>query len=235
MENEKDLNYSLSKEDELKMLFSLWNALDNNVTSLSKQLNVTSIISFLITLFTVIANLNANDNLNVNDNTLFLIYCIPIIPFVLFFIVGVFLYNLRIVICEKGYLAGIEDIIATITGKNIFVKYRGNFEAIYDSDYLNNVTIWGMIFEIILCVVFFCFDFMFQHGDPQYIVLIFIEGITLVVMSIMLIRQMIINDKTKNMARTYFHFIYNNKKTFKPDKTTYDKIMHILSDTQTGC
>lgn len=226
MENEKDLDYSLSKEDELKMLLSLWSHLDNNVTLLSKQLNVTSIISFIITLFSIIVNLYASANL---DSMPILIYCIPIIPFIISFITGVFLYNLRIINCEKGYLAGIEDIIATISGKNIYVKYRGNFEAIFDNDYINSFTIYGMIFVIIIYLFIVCFVFMFQHGDPKYIVFIIIEAISLIPLLIILVKQIIINNKIKDKARTYFHFIYDNKKTFKPDKITYDEITHVIA------
>lgn len=210
-------DYLFSKEDELKMLIALWNRLSDEVISLSKQINGVSVITVLITLIV--------SGVYIGNNVFLLTFSAISLPFILLVAMGIFSFNLRVDAYLRGYLAGVEDAIADITGKNILIKNRG-FEKLYNFPYfITNNALCPMLSVFAAPLVIMCFYFLFLNYGSNIgaLIIIIIYAMVFVLSSITFIFEMSTNKKAKDRARTYFHLNYNNRIIFDPGNIIYER------------
>ena len=199
-----------SSEKELSLLMELWKSIDSDISTLSSGLNGASIITIIITFVTVI--------FSVDGSELQITLSIFIYLFIISVALGIFSFFLRKEAYLRGYMAGVEDIIGSIIGKNILIKHKG-YEELYKSPYfITNNTLCPMIALLASPLVVLAIGYLFYNcvSNISILIISIIYVVVFAISALVFVFELATNGRAKDRARAYFHLMYNHE-VFVPD------------------
>ena len=191
---------SVDKDKEIEYLLNIHSTIQNMVNQTDERgIGATNIVAIIAIMGVLVANLNSETTS---------IYCI-LFPIGVLTILSLYTYHNRVSAILRGYLAGIEDILATKIEKNIFIFNKGYVPLYHIPHFITN-DIMGLLFVGVGVIgIIYSFYQMFSKSLISPFLIIMYIAICLIFGAIYLY-ELMTNGNIKNKARTYFHLAYNN-------------------------
>lgn len=136
--------------------------------------------------------------------------CYIFIPMCVLIVMSIYCFNNRVSAILRGCLAGVEDILAELIGKNIFIFNRGYVPLYHIPFFVTNDIMAGMYGVFAVFGVVFSFYQIIEHNYlPIALSIIYIA--IFIVFSSVYVYELGTNGKIKKQARIYYHVAYNNE------------------------
>ncbi len=143
-------------------------------------------------------------NMDKESNSIF--YCL-LFPIGVLAVLSIYTYHNRISAILRGYLAGIEDVLAQKIGKNIFIFNRGYVPLYHAPHFITNDIMGGMFMFIgLLGVIYSFYRIIVESVLPFPLLIIYI--VSFLLFSGIYTYEMLTNGDIKKKSRKYFHIAY---------------------------
>lgn len=207
---------------------SLWENLNKASLDVdSRNMGILNIGSLVAVIALIIAN--KTTEIKIFD---YVVYFIPGIIMVAFFFNA---FNNKLTAILKGYLSGLEEIINSMIGKNVFL-WNSRFIHIYRMPYfLSNNTAGIMFFIFAFFLVAISFYEMFMKKSQVnfnvnlYLLFLVLYLLFFIVFSISFTIDTFSNGKTRKIAHDYFIENYKNDKFELPEAISKETLKRIYN------
>ena len=130
-----------------------------------------------------------------------------LIPMSVIIVFSIHSFNNRITAILGGCLAGVEDVLAELIGKNIYINNRG-LKPLYHAPFFITNDAMGIMFGVFgLAGTYYAFVEMFSKNMLPLIYLI-LYIVVFIVFSLIYFFELGTNEEIKDQARTYYHKAY---------------------------